>query len=96
MYLRHIRVPKGNLFTKYAEITDEGEFRKVGDPRIGYGTMMFIREMISCIGPKTYAQAIIIAARYSFFRKQGLDMNKKEMVVMDYQTQQDKIIPRIA
>jgi len=43
----------------------------VGDPRVGYGTMMFIRELLACAAPKTYAQAIIIATRYSFFRKQG-------------------------
>jgi len=70
MYLRSVRVPKENLFTKYVEVTDSGELRQVGDQRIGYGTMMFIREMISCMVPRMYAVAITIGCRYSLFRKQ--------------------------
>ena len=58
--------------------------------------MMFIRELISNSAPKAYAQAIIIATRYSLFRKQGLDQNKREMNILEYQTQQEKVIPRIA
>ena len=58
--------------------------------------MMFIRELISNSAPKTYAQAIIIATRYSFFRKQGVGNDKKEMNILEYQTQQEKVLPRIA
>jgi acyl-CoA oxidase len=96
MYLRHVRIPKSNLFTRYVEVSDSGEYKQVGDPRIGYGTMMFIRELITCAIPKYYAQAIIISTRYSFFRKQGLGEQKQEVTIMDYQTQQDKVLPRIA
>lgn len=94
--MRSVRVPKNNLFTKYVEVSDCGEYKKVGDPRVGYGTMMFIRELLSCAVPKVYAQSIIIGTRYSLFRKQGLSASKQEMTVIDYQTQQDKILPRIA
>jgi acyl-CoA oxidase len=96
MYLRSVRVPKNNLFTKYVEVSDCGQLKQVGDSRVGYGTMMFIRELISCAIPKVYAQGIIIAARYSFFRKQGVGANKSENTVLTYQTQQDKVLPRIA
>lgn len=96
MFLRSVRVPKSNLFTKYVEVTDEGEYKQLGDPRIGYGTMMFIRELISCAIPKVYAQSIIIATRYSFFRKQGVGASKAENTILTYQTQQDKVLPRIA
>jgi acyl-CoA oxidase len=96
MYLRSVRIPKNNLFTKYVEVTDNGEYKKVGDPRVGYGTMMFIRELLSCMVPKVYAQSIIIGARYSLFRKQGVNAAKQENTIIDYQTQQDKVIPRIA
>ena len=87
-YFRNVRVPKNNLFTKYAEVSDKGELKQVGDPRVGYGTMMYIRELISNCCPKQYAQAIIIATRYSFFRKQGVGADKKEMNILGYQTQQ--------
>lgn len=96
MYLRNVRIPKSNLFTKYVEVSDCGEFKQIGDPRIAHGTMMFIRELISCSVPKLYAQAIIISTRYSFFRKQGVGHKKEESTILDYQLQQDKVLPRIA
>lgn len=43
-----------------------------------------------------YATPIIIAVRYSLFRKQFRNGKKEEISIMEYQTQQDKIIPRIA
>ena len=58
--------------------------------------MMYIRGGISTIVPKNYAQAIIIATRYSMFRKQGVDEKKSERTILDYQAQQEKVIPRIA
>ena len=82
MYLRNIRIPKINLLTKYVEVSDDGVYNKIGDPRIGYGTMMHIRELISCVVSKVYGQTIIIGTRYSFFRKQGISHNKDEATVL--------------
>lgn len=70
MYLRSIRIPRENLFTKYVEVSPTGEYKTVGDPRIGYGTMMSVRELISCAMTVGYATPIIIGGRYSFFSKQ--------------------------
>jgi hypothetical protein len=39
--------------------------------------MMIIRQTISCFYPKVYSEAIIIATRYSLFRKQFLNALKK-------------------
>ena len=58
--------------------------------------MMYIREILTNACPKAYAQAIIIGARYSLFRKQGLGKNKVEMRIIDYLTQQEKVLTRIA
>lgn len=58
--------------------------------------MMFIRELISCAIPKVYAVPITIAVRYSLFRRQFRNGKKEEVTIMDYQTQQDKVLPRIA
>jgi acyl-CoA oxidase len=91
-----VRVPKDNLFTKYVDVSDAGQYKQVGDPRVAYGTMMFVRLTISTAYPKIYAQAIIIATRYSFFRQQGVGLNKQEINVLEYQTQQEKVLSRIA
>jgi len=96
MLLHNVRIPKNNLLSKYVQVTSEGDIKVLGDPRVGYGTMMHIRELISCAIPKLYAQAIIIGARYSLFRKQFKDGNKKEIPVIEYQIQQDKILSRVA
>jgi hypothetical protein len=82
MFIRHVRVPKENLLTKYVEVSDEGEYKKVGDARVGYGTMMFIREIIGCTLPKIYAVAIIIGGRYSLFRRQFLNEKKQELTIL--------------
>jgi acyl-CoA oxidase len=58
--------------------------------------MMHIREIISCTLPKAYSVPIIIAARYSLFRRQFRNGKKEEVTIMDYQTQQEKVLPRIA
>jgi len=58
--------------------------------------MMYVREIIMDMCPKILAVSAIIATRYSFFRKQGIGADKKEMNILAYQTQQDKILPRIA
>jgi acyl-CoA oxidase len=96
MLLHNIRVPKDNLLNKYVQISNSGEITSVGDPRIGYGTMMHVRELISCAVIKLYALAIIIAARYSLYRKQFRDAKKQEIPIIEYQAQQDKVISRIA
>jgi len=57
---------------------------------------MYIRESITNGCPKVYAQAIIIGTRYSLFRRQGLGSDKQEMKILDYQTQQEKVLTRIA
>lgn len=96
MFLNNIRIPKNNLLNKYVQISNEGDLTILGDPRVSYGTMMHIRELISCALPKTYSLAIIIAVRYSLFRRQFRNGKKEEVTIMDYQTQQDKVLPRIA
>ena len=96
MLMHNVRVPKDNLLSKYVKVSETGKIEVLGDPRVGYGTMMHIRELISCSLPKVYAQVIIIAARYALFRKQFKNERKQENPVIEYQLQQDKVLPRIA
>ena len=58
--------------------------------------MMSTREGMINQTPKGYASAIIISTRYSFFRKQGLGADKEEINILEYQTQQEKVLSRIA
>lgn len=77
-------------------MSEKGEMKIKGDPKVSYATMMEIRRFISCSYPKIYASAITIATRYSIFRKQFKNPAKEEIKIMDYQLQQEKIIDRAA
>lgn len=83
------------MLGRYNEVTSDGKFISKGDPRLAYATMMKIRVFISVICPRLYGIVITTSTRYSMFRKQfkGKSGEKK---IIDYQTQQDKIISRVA
>lgn len=57
--------------------------------------MMKIRLFISVICPRLYGIIITVATRYSMFRTQFKDKGGEKKVI-EYQTQQDKIISRVA
>ena len=58
--------------------------------------MLKIRGIIPLAVYYNYSKAITIAIRYSLSRKQFKDINGKEMCILNYQLQQEKIFPRIA
>jgi len=43
MLLHNIRVPKDNLLNKYVKISNSGDIKVLGDPRVAHGTMMHVR-----------------------------------------------------
>ena len=43
IYFRNVKIPKKNLFTKYVDVRDDGNYKQVGDPRVGHGAMMAVR-----------------------------------------------------
>lgn len=58
--------------------------------------MMMVRMVICSVWPKMYGQAITIASRYSVFRKQFRDESGVEQPIIEYQTQQNKLIPLLS
>jgi acyl-CoA oxidase len=96
LFMKNISIPKSNMLRRFVSVSKTGEIKTKGDPKVSYATMMVIRQAISCFQPKTYSMGIIIAARYSLFRSQFLDSAKKEIPIIDYQTQKEKIITRVA
>lgn len=84
------------MLRRYVSVGNNGEIKKKGDPKVSYATMMSIRQHISCSSPKVYSLAIITAARYSCWRKQFANSSGIEQSIIEYQTQQNKIICRVA
>lgn len=108
-YLRfeNVRAPRDNMLAKYSKISKTGEFVRTGNEKIGYATMMTIRGIVICASPLFLSQILTIAARYSAIRTQfpaekgeegtkSEDGSKREMTILDYQLQQEKLIPLIA
>ena len=58
--------------------------------------MLMTRSTLTSTIANCSAKITTIGTRYSILRTQFKDSNRKEIPVLDYQTQQEKIIPRIA
>lgn len=96
LIMNNISIPKTNMLRKFVSVSKTGRIKKKGDPKVSYATMMIIRQILACWMPRLYAKIIIIATRYSLFRTQFLTSDKTEIPIIDYQTQKDKIITRMA
>jgi acyl-CoA oxidase len=72
LIMNNITIPKTNMLRKFTSVSKTGKIKKKGDPKVSYATMMIIRQIISVLMPRLYGKAIIIAARYSLFRRQFL------------------------
>lgn len=96
LYFKHYRIPRKMMLMKYHRVSKSGEYSKVGDDKITYATMLGVRAAIpfSCFVKSSIAAAII--TRYSLARRQFKDNEGDDMAILDYQLQQEKVIPRIA
>lgn len=94
--ISNVRIPRSQMLSKIVGLNRDGSLEVKGNPKIVYATMMLVRRAICSVWPKMYAQAITIAARYSLFRKQFRDESGVEQPIINYQTQQNKLIPLLA
>ncbi len=63
-------IPKSNMLRKYVSVNKKGLIKTKGDPKVSYATMMSVRKHMSSTYLRIYAASILIACRYSVFRKQ--------------------------
>jgi alkylation response protein AidB-like acyl-CoA dehydrogenase len=90
------RIPRENMLMKFHKVSPDGAYSKEGDEKITYATMLKIRAII----PKSVffgiSKGAVILTRFSLSRKQFKDNKGKEVPLLNYQLQQEKIFPRIA
>ena len=84
------------MLMKFQRVSKEGKYQVVGDQKITYATMLKIRGIIPFAVYYNYSKAITISVRYSLARCQFKDTKGKEMPILNYQLQQEKIFPRIS
>ncbi|XP_060603923.1 peroxisomal acyl-coenzyme A oxidase 1-like, partial [Ruditapes philippinarum] len=93
----NVRVPRNSLLSRYAKVERDGTYTPPENPRIAYGTMVFIRSLIVGVCAKSLSQALVIATRYSAVRRQTeIRPGGEEPQVIDYQTQQEKLFPLLS
>ncbi|XP_069177751.1 peroxisomal acyl-coenzyme A oxidase 1-like isoform X1 [Procambarus clarkii] len=91
------RIPRSNMLMKNSQVLEDGTYVKPVHSKLNYGTMMYARTGIILDACKELQCAVTIATRYSAVRRQSeLVPGEPEPQILDYQTQQYKLLPHIA
>ncbi|EDL94161.1 acyl-Coenzyme A oxidase 2, branched chain, isoform CRA_b [Rattus norvegicus] len=98
LQLNHVRVPRENMLSRFAEVLPDGTYQRLGTPQSNYLGMLVTRVQLLCKGILPSLQkACIIATRYSVIRHQSrLRPSDPEAKILEYQTQQQKLLPQLA
>ncbi|XP_050017066.1 peroxisomal acyl-coenzyme A oxidase 2 isoform X2 [Alexandromys fortis] len=96
--LNHVRVPRENMLSRFAEVLPDGSYRRLGIPQSNYLAMLVTRVWLLLKGILPHLQkSCVIAVRYSVIRHQSpLRPSEPEAKILDYQTQQQKLLPQLA
>ncbi|XP_050736712.1 peroxisomal acyl-coenzyme A oxidase 1-like [Eriocheir sinensis] len=93
----HFRIPRTNMLMKHSQVTEDGTYIKPIHQKLSYGTMVQTRVGIAFMCARKLACAVTIATRYSAVRHQSeLIPGEPEPQILEYQTQQYKLLPHIA
>ncbi|XP_060608673.1 peroxisomal acyl-coenzyme A oxidase 1-like [Ruditapes philippinarum] len=97
LMFNNYRVPRDAMLMRYAKVEKDGTYLPPHNAKVAYGSMVFIRALITGDCARSLAQACVITTRYSAVRRQTeIRPGGEEPQVIDYQTQQEKIFPLLA
>uniref|UniRef100_A0A8B9VIR2 Acyl-coenzyme A oxidase n=1 Tax=Anas zonorhyncha TaxID=75864 RepID=A0A8B9VIR2_9AVES len=98
LMLQNVRIPRENMLNKFCEVQPDGTYIRRGSQKINYFTMTTVR--VSLLSDEVILplmKACTIAIRYSAVRRQSkLNPGEEEAKILDYQTQQEKLLPQLA
>eukprot|EP00118_Oscarella_pearsei_P020274 m.219063 g.219063 ORF g.219063 m.219063 type:complete len:411 (+) comp39918_c0_seq24:14-1246(+) len=95
--LDHVRIPRMQMLMKNAQVSLDGQYSLRGSPKLVYGTMVYARATFCRLSGLSLAQGVTIAIRYSAVRRQTQPRpGAEELQLLDYQTQQYKLLPLVA
>ncbi|KAK6048168.1 hypothetical protein COOONC_14327 [Cooperia oncophora] len=93
----HYRIPRVNMLMKHAKVTSDGKYVRPPHAKVGYSAMVHVRSFMIGDQGKLLAQALTTAIRYSAIRRQGeIRPREGEVKILDYQTQQHRLLPQLA
>ncbi|XP_028165831.1 probable peroxisomal acyl-coenzyme A oxidase 1 isoform X2 [Ostrinia furnacalis] len=92
-----VRIPRDHMLMKNSKVLEDGTYVNAPSSKLTYGTMMFVRVVIVQDMCTYMAKAVTIATRYSAVRRQSQPKpNEPEPQILDYVTQQHKLLAGIA
>jgi acyl-CoA oxidase len=96
-----VRVPRDALLNRYGDVTPQGEYTSpIENPNKRFFTMLGAlvqgRVSISAASVTAAKTALTIAVRYGLRRRQFGPPGGEEVVVLDYRTQQRRLMPALA
>ncbi|KAG1777940.1 peroxisomal oxidase [Suillus placidus] len=90
----HVRIPRTNMFSKFAEVTTEGSYIQPPHAKLSYGGMMYIRATMIPSAGWAIAKAATVAIRYTTVRRQGEpDAKGLERQVLTYPSTYYRLLP---
>ena len=100
LHFTNVRVPRTNLLNRYGDVDENGVYTSpIASPGRRFFTMLgtLVQGRVSLDGAATVASklALTIAIRYGSERRQ-FDGADGEVVLMDYQRHQRRLLPRLA
>ncbi|KAJ2776799.1 hypothetical protein H4R18_005481 [Coemansia javaensis] len=104
LMLDRVRVPRINLMQRYITVERGGRVSRPPsvDPKVAYGTMVFVRTQIVQRTSQMLARATTVAVRYASVRRQFAGMADRaaagggESPVLDYAMVQYRLLPLVA
>lgn len=101
IYFDQVRVPRGNLLSRYAQVDDKGVYHtEIPSPGRRFftmiGTLVGGRIAVGAAGTTAAKTALDIAIKYSDQRRQFGPENAPEVPILDYRTHKLRLLPRLA
>ncbi|XP_075794518.1 peroxisomal acyl-coenzyme A oxidase 2 [Pelodiscus sinensis] len=98
LMLQSVTIPRENMLGRFSQVLPDGTYVKRGSDKINYLTMIVTRvEMLWVEVIPALQKACTISVRYSVVRRQSkLNPGEAEAKILDYQTQQQKLLPLLA
>ncbi|KAF8384910.1 hypothetical protein PRIPAC_74052 [Pristionchus pacificus] len=91
------RIPRRNMFMKFSKVEPDGTYVAPPHAKLGFGAMVLVRSLMIRDQASQLGCAAVIAIRYSSVRRQGeINEGEGEVQILDYRTQQYRLLPQLA
>ncbi|MDM4762187.1 acyl-CoA dehydrogenase [Galbitalea sp. SE-J8] len=101
LHFDHVRIPRENLLNRYGDVAEDGSYSSpIASPGRRFFTMLgtLVQGRVSLDGSAVLASkvALHIAITYATQRRQFSGATDDEVVLLDYQRHQRRLLPRLA